>query len=183
MRAFWAKGFAATTLSDLEAETGVDRSTIYNSFGGKSGLYRSAAAAYIDLSEELLFGPLSRGAEGIADIIEFLERLADVLRSDNNPPGCLIVNDMAADRDDEATDRYLACVEGGFRLALERAVDAGEIDRGTDVQRAQFMTAAILGVNIVHRNAADAARAQTLIDSLRAEVESWPRSSGRRAIR
>jgi AcrR family transcriptional regulator len=43
--AFWAKGFEATTLSDLEAATGVDRSSIYNSFGGKEGLYRSAAAA------------------------------------------------------------------------------------------------------------------------------------------
>jgi TetR/AcrR family transcriptional repressor of nem operon len=183
MRLFWAKGFAATTLNDLEAETGVDRSTIYNSFGGKNGLYRSAAAAYIDLSEELLFEPLSRGTEGIVDIVEFLARLADVLGSDSNPPGCLIVNDMAADRDEEATDRYLACLEGGFRTALERAAGAGEIDPGTSVRRAQFMTAAILGVNIVHRSAADAARAQTLIDGLRAEVESWPRTTGRQAIR
>lgn len=170
---FWAKGFAATTLSDLEAATGVDRSTIYNSFGGKNGLYRSAAATYVDLSLDALFEPLHQGTGGIADIVEFLDRLVDALGSGNNPPGCLIVNDMTADIDHEATNRYLDCLQGGLGAALERAAATGDIEPETKTQRRQFLTAAILGVNLVHRSAADTTQAQSLLDGLRSEVNSW----------
>ena len=79
--AFWAKGFEATTLSDLESATGLDRSSIYNSFGGKDGLYRSAASAYVDGAEDLLFEPLFKGKDGVTDIIEFFEMVAIVTKT------------------------------------------------------------------------------------------------------
>ncbi len=170
---FWEKGFEATTLSDLEAATGVDRSTIYNSFGGKTGLYGSATAAYLDMSEEVLFEPLQKGTSGIADIIEFLDRLANVLGSGGNPPGCLIVNDMAADIDHEATNRYLQCLAGGFQSALERASSLDHSDPNKAEQRCQTLTAAVLGVNIAHRNSANTSLARKMIDGLRDEVSSW----------
>ena len=59
--AFFQKGFEATTLADLEAVTGVDRSTLYNSFGGKTGLYQSATDTYLSLAEGGLFAPLLVG--------------------------------------------------------------------------------------------------------------------------
>ena len=171
--AFWAKGFNATTTADLEAATGVDRSTIYNSFGGKSGLYRSAAAAYVELSANALYEPLHNGTHGIADIVEFLDRLAHMLGSGTNSRGCLIVNDMAADTDDEATNRYLENLQDGLRAALERASASREIDPTKNAQRCQFLAAAILGVNIAHRSATNAMQAHTLIDGVRSEVTSW----------
>lgn len=86
--AFWVKGVEATTLSDLEAATGVDRSSIYNSFGGKEGLCRSATSAYVESAEEVLFEPLYKGTAGIADLIEFLDRIAANLGAGTNPQGC-----------------------------------------------------------------------------------------------
>ncbi|GAA1221959.1 TetR/AcrR family transcriptional regulator [Rhodoglobus aureus] len=170
---FWAKGFEATTLSDLEAATGVDRSSIYNSFGGKEGLYHSAASAYVDSAEEVLFEPLHRGSAGIADIIEFLDRLAANLRTGTNPQGCFIVNDMAADVDHQSTDRYLERLEDGLRAALERASTSGETQANMVIQRCQLLTSAILGVNITHRNDKTGTRATNLINALRSEVRSW----------
>jgi TetR/AcrR family transcriptional repressor of nem operon len=171
--AFWAKGFEATTLGDLEAATGVDRSSIYNSFGGKEGLYRSAAAAYVDGAEELLFEPLHSGTAGIADLIEFLDRLSTNLGAGPNPQGCLIVNDMAATVDHLSTDRYLRRLEGGLFAALERASESGETNEVMNAQRCQLLTAAILGVNIAHRNDSSGTRARNLINGLRSEVSSW----------
>jgi AcrR family transcriptional regulator len=170
---FWSKGFEATTLEELEAATGVDRSTIYNSFGGKKGLHYSAAMAYVDLSQDRLFAPLTTGSAGIADIVEFLDRLAGLLGSGENPPGCLIVNDMAADITHDATDRYLESLQSGILAALERASDAGETDPARNAQRSQTLTAAILGVNLAHRRSSDALPALSLIDGLRSEVVSW----------
>lgn len=170
---FWAKGFEATTLGDLEVATGVDRSSIYNSFGGKEGLYRSAAAAYVDSAEEVLFEPLHHGTGGIADIIEFLDRLAANLGAGTNPQGCFIVNDMAADVDHESTDRYLERLENGLRAALERASASGESQADKSIRRYRLLMAAVLGVNITHRNDKTGTRAANLVDGLRSEVSSW----------
>ena len=173
---FWAKGFEATTLSELEEATGVDRSTIYNSFGGKAGLYKSAAATYVDRALDELFEPLHRGTAGTTDIIEFLDRLSTVLGSDTNPGGCLIVNDMTSDSDDESTRRYLDYLQTGFQAALQRSAASGDSDPDKTAQRCLTLSAAILGVNIAHRSNTNATLAQSMIEGLRNEVESWSHS-------
>jgi TetR/AcrR family transcriptional repressor of nem operon len=172
--AFWAKGFDATTTADLEAATGVDRSTIYNSFGGKTGLYRSATAAYVDSAEEVLFEPLHKGTAGVYNIVEFLDRLSANLGAGDNPQGCLIVNDMsAAAVDHRATNRYLTRLEDGLCAALGRASNSGETNPKMNSQRCQLLTGAILGVNITHRNDETGIRAHRMIGALRAEVMTW----------
>jgi TetR/AcrR family transcriptional repressor of nem operon len=185
MRAFWSKGFSKTTLDDLESATGADRSTLYNSFGGKEGLYRSATAAYVASAEAELFDQLYSGSAGIADILDFVDRLDTVLGSGDYPDGCLIVNDMAASFDPEATSRYLELLENGLKTALERASAAGEIDPARAHDRCQFLTAAVIGVNLVNRNALDNTGAIGLIASMRSEISTWARStdmgSGREA--
>ena len=181
--AFWAKGFAATTLGDLEEATGVDRSTIYNSFGGKEGIYQSATAAYLDLSEEWLFEPLHEGSAGVSDVVEFLDRLAEMMNSGTNPRGCLVVNDMANDPADDktehsATGRYLRRLEQGLRAALERASTLGEINPERNAQRYHLITAAIVGINVVDRSNGAEMEARTLIDGLRSEVACWALPNG-----
>ncbi len=171
--AFWDKGFEATTLSDLEAATGIDRSSIYNSFGGKEGLYRSATATYVDSAEDVLFAPLHTGTAGVADIVEFLDRLAQNLGTGTNPQGCLIVNDMTAAVDHESTNRYLTRLEDGLSAALERSSESGETNPNMNTQRSQLLTAAILGLNITHRNDDSRTRTPNLINALRSEVNSW----------
>ncbi len=172
-QAFWSQGYQATTLSDLEAATGVDRSTLYNSFGGKEGIYRSATAAYVNHAEDYLFSPMHHGTNGIADIVEFIDRLDTMLRSGDCPSGCLIVNDMADPTDREATSRYLERLESGLRAALQLAAAAGDTDPARTEHRCQVLMATVIGVNLVNRNAADNAAAQPILNGMRAEVISW----------
>jgi TetR/AcrR family transcriptional regulator, transcriptional repressor for nem operon len=172
MLAFWEKGYSATTLHDLEAATGVDRSTLYNSFDGKRGLFRSAAAAYVDMTDEQLFECLYNGTAGIADIVEFIDRIDTIFATDV-PPGCLIVNDMGAVTDPDATQRYLERLEGGLRAALERASAAGQIESNLVEQRSRLLTAAVIGLNHVNRNGTDTIAASDLLEGMRAEIRSW----------
>jgi TetR/AcrR family transcriptional repressor of nem operon len=172
-RAFWQKGFADTSLGDLETATGVDRSTMYNSFGGKQGLYDSATDAYLEEAESTLFQSLSSGSAGVADILTFLDRLTAGHSSGTAPRGCLIVNDVVSPTGDRATSRYLKDLEGGLLAALERSGALGETDSRKASDRARLVTAAVLGINLVHGGQADPATALTLITSLRAEVASW----------
>lgn len=173
VRAFWANGFEDTTLAQLEKSTGVDRSTLYNSFDGKAGLYRHAASAYVDLVDEWLFGPLQTGERGIADILELFDRLGAGMRSPASPPGCLIVNDMASSPDQAATDRYLASLQAALLRALDRAAEAGEVDPTRSPERVQILVAAFIGVSLVSRRSADMAAPQTMIDGVREVVSSW----------
>jgi AcrR family transcriptional regulator len=170
--AFWEKGYAATTLRDLEAATGVDRSTLYNSFDGKEGLFRSAATAYVDLAEERLFEPLYDGTEGIPDIVEFIDRIGAIFESDV-PTGCLIVNDMVAVTDPDSTQRYLERLEGGLRAALDRAAIAGQVDPNLCEQRSRLLSAAVIGLNQVSNSGTDSVLVSDLLGGVRSETSSW----------
>ena len=171
--AFWSKGFTATTLTDLEQATGVDRSTLYNSFDGKDGLYRTATAAYVNRFEQELFEPLFSGSDGITDIILFIDRLDNMYRASTDTRGCLIVNGIASGADHEATDRYLHSLQDGLRTALERASAAGETDPTKTFQRCQLLSAAIIGINLLDCRTPDNAATLALIDSVRSEVTTW----------
>ena len=45
--AFWDAGFAATSLDDLAAATGMNRPSLYGAFGDKHALYRTAFDRYV----------------------------------------------------------------------------------------------------------------------------------------
>ncbi|MGI9614622.1 MAG: TetR/AcrR family transcriptional regulator [Acidimicrobiales bacterium] len=175
--AFFRKGFEATTLADLEAATGVDRSTLYNSFGGKTGLYESATDTYLSLAEAGLFAPLLVGtSDGYADIGDFLTNLRTGLTSADAIPGCLIVNDMAAGADPVAAARYRTMLENGLLAALART---GELDDEQRSHRAGLLATAVVGVNLVAKATGDANEIGRLIDALTDLVAGWVRSSSR----
>jgi AcrR family transcriptional regulator len=46
MKAFWKAGYAATSLDDLSAATGMNRPSLYGAFGDKRELYLKALAHY-----------------------------------------------------------------------------------------------------------------------------------------
>ena len=169
--AFFRTGFDATTLADLEAATGVDRSTLYNSFGGKSGLYREATDTYLALAASGLFAPLLEGtSDDYADVLRFLDDLQHGLTSTDVAPGCLIVNDMAAGADPEAARRYREMLEDGFGRALARA---GEGDGARRSHRAALLATLVIGVNLVAKATGDAREVERQIDAIRSEVEGW----------
>ncbi len=169
MQAFWREGFDGTSLSRLERATGTDRSTLYNSFGGKRGLHRSAAEAYVDQTVDQLFEPLLHGhADDLTDIVAFLRTLGAVLGSDEYPAGCFIVNDLGApSSDDAATDRYLDALRAGLRSALRR----GGLDAGLVEERSGVLATSVVGVNAVARR--DTELAVSMLEQTISLVERW----------
>jgi TetR/AcrR family transcriptional repressor of nem operon len=47
---FWEKGYAATSAQDLVDALGINRSSLYGTFGSKDELYQRALARYVELS-------------------------------------------------------------------------------------------------------------------------------------
>lgn len=167
---FWRSGYEGTTLAALEEATGVDRSSIYNSFGGKSGLYEAAVLSYIAQGEAELFRPLTHGTAGVADIDDFLGRLRAVQLDDSTPAGCLIINDLSHPANDVTTDRYLALLQTGVAAAIERSNEIDHTDPTLNEARRVSLVSSVVGVNLLHHRDATAF---TMIDGLRDLVKSW----------
>ena len=49
MDAFWAKGFEATSMTDLCSCTGLHKGSLYQAFGDKHTLFMNALKHYSDL--------------------------------------------------------------------------------------------------------------------------------------
>ena len=173
--AFMDKGFDATTLSDLEAATGVDRSTLYNSFGGKAGLYDQATSLYLRRFRAGILGPLhdNTDGDGLDDVLEFLNQLETWLPAQEGPLGCLIVNDMAAGSAPEAAGVYQDALATGLRVALARAAHAGQTSSEMIDARVSTIFAAVIGINLIRTQTTDGRQIADLISGLRREVESW----------
>ncbi|MEM8708554.1 MAG: TetR/AcrR family transcriptional regulator [Actinomycetota bacterium] len=170
--AFFVSGYDATTLPDLEKATGLDRSSLYNSFGGKRGLYEAAISTYLEVAEGGLFEPLLVGTDdGYADLLTFFGFLRTGMTSPEAIPGCLIVNDMASGADPEAAMRYRGLLEEGMRRAIERG---GETDQKRRDERAAQLTLGVIGVNLVSKTTGgDADEIGRHIDAMTATVLDW----------
>ena len=70
MRVFWTKGYEGAHLSELLEATGLSRSSLYDGFGGKEGLYRAALEHYVDGLGDLL-ALLEREPLGVANVRAF----------------------------------------------------------------------------------------------------------------
>lgn len=90
MHVFRRKGFAATSVRDLEAAAGITSGSLYNSYGDKRGLFRAASAHYnrtVLLRRIRHHAPEGSGIEGLRGL--FLSLLRE---PDGGTAGCLITN-------------------------------------------------------------------------------------------
>ncbi len=67
---FWKKGFADTTVQDLEKKTGVNKSGLYSEFSGKDDLFVESLKHYISSSDSI--ERLSRTPLGWGNIESYL---------------------------------------------------------------------------------------------------------------
>lgn len=131
---FWRNGYASSAISDLTEATGLSRSSLYERFRDKDGLFQEALAAYT----ERIVG-LMRSIEG-ATARARLEALlrAFVPDGSSRPPGCLVARSCIESYALSPEGRSLA-LEGAERqrevidVLLREAIAAGELPPDTDV--------------------------------------------------
>lgn len=129
---FWKRGYDGTGIRDLEAELGVNRKSLYDTFGSKRELFLRALEQYTD-------SVIQRICTGLTDergtALENLERVLGKLQAHHSSPesrGCLLGVAMAqAGREDEQLAEflrsYLTRVERAFETALKAAQADGSV--------------------------------------------------------
>jgi AcrR family transcriptional regulator len=134
---FRKDGFAATSLDDLSAATGMNRPSLYGAFGDKRALYIKSYQRYRDDARAAMIG-IFRDEMPIRQRLQKIYAVAlDIYLSGESPRGCFTVmtaaSEAVADPDiramvlegfAELDKAFAAC----FRLAKEKGELVGSAD-------------------------------------------------------
>lgn len=122
---FWRDGYAETALPTLEKATGLNRSSIYNSFGSKRGLFDAAVDNYLDEIVRPRLRPLFADVVAANALNEYLAGLSTAFESLDPAPGCLLVNASGSSLvHDAEVSRVIADYLEELRGAVARGVNA-----------------------------------------------------------
>lgn len=163
---FWTNGFEGTSLQDISEALDVRSSTLYNSFGGKDGLYQSAVESYLATTDAIMFAPLRDGSDGLDDLLALLERQRASLTHPDQPAGCLIINAMVSGENPDVTSRYSERFLHAIDCAAGRAVELGELDPADRIPLGAALFSSILGANVAAKSGGTPAELNDIITGL-----------------
>ena len=92
---FWDKGYDTAAIPDLEAATGLNRSSIYHAFGSKRGLFDAAIESYLDDVVRPRLAPLGAASVEPGALETYLGGLRRAMVDEPSAlaaNGCLLLN-------------------------------------------------------------------------------------------
>jgi len=155
-RLFWERGAAETSIQDVATATGLNRSSLYATFGDKRRLYRAALERYLRERATPAFRALAADPRGLPAVREFFDALIDLRCTGEFAGwGCMVVNaHVGAERTDPEVRRLLETHHRALRDALAKALEKAP---GVSPQpTAETLALLAYGVNLRSRAGADA---------------------------
>ncbi len=128
MEQFWREGFEASSVQKLLDATGINRGTLYNSFGDKDTFFKACLAHYSKLIEKDLDGSLNKAELSTWDAIEKYFNLAVVdVSNKQRGMGCLLVNSLCESINyDKDIQKLVKGYYGHIRKALLKRLKEAE---------------------------------------------------------
>ena len=156
MNTFWRYGYEGTSMQTLVSSMGINRGSLYDTFGDKRSLFLAAIACYEQSVMRSMLKPLLAEGAGKQTVIDLFHGLVAKTVSDRDYFGCLITNTAVECPDDSETnasiERNLRQVTNAFKQALMKAQAKGEIagDRNLD-SMANYLTSSIQGLRVMSK--------------------------------
>lgn len=176
---FWRQGSADTSIQAVATATGLNRSSLYATFGDKRELYRAALRRYVRVRAEPAMRHLAADDRGLPAVREFFAGLIDVRCAGPYAGwGCMVVNaHLGAERADPAVRDVLEdhhrMLRDALRAALDHAGRRGQLAGGTDTcATADVLALLAYGVNLRSRAGADADALRRSVDAALAPLEA-----------
>ena len=165
LQVFWRKGYLGTSLTDLTEAMGINRPSLYATFGNKETLFRKALDRYSDRQTAYLRSALEEPtARRVIELLMY--GVVDLVTNPCNPSGCLFAQSMLScgDPDDplhqELAERRVSG-EIAIRDRFERALLEGDLSSDADPGAlAGFVVTVNFGMSI--QAAGGATRAELL---------------------
>jgi TetR/AcrR family transcriptional repressor of nem operon len=150
MELFWEQGFEATSAQDLVDRTGLNRSSLYNTFGSKQELYLQALDHY-----------RKTDAAGIEQLLDQFDSARAALRhlleeaipsAEGTARGCFLANAAVERAHCDTETRERACkslsrMHDGFQAIVEHGQARGEFSQDrTSEAMAHFLANTYFGM-------------------------------------
>jgi len=154
---FWSKGFEATSIQDLVDAMGINRGSIYDTFGDKAGLFDVALSRYqMDAPSQRLLNNADTGNPR-EEIEKFFNALLELNDCPEGQRGCLMTNSIAelANRDEKIAAHFNASVErleDALHTLIKRGQETGDIAPWRDARPlARSLLASAQGLTVVSK--------------------------------
>jgi TetR/AcrR family transcriptional repressor of nem operon len=169
MRAFWSRGYEATSIQHLVERTGIQRGSLYGAFGDKRALFLAAIEHYDRVMTAKLLATLDAPGSGLGAIRRFFRLKVDAAQERSRPRGCLVTNSATelASRDRRTASRIgatLGRIEAAFYRAVIRGQQAGEIDPERDARAlTRFLTSSAQGLSVMAKASPERAPLEDIV--------------------
>lgn len=176
MEVFWEKGYKATSIEDLVDRMGIQRGSIYNTFGDKRELFLSAVEHYgNEVTTKMLKVLESEGSptENIKKFFEAIVSTPDGGRS----RGCLISNTVVelAPHDEavaEVVRSLMRKIQSAFLKCLNSAVQKGELPESTNTQvLSNFLATSTHGLIVTGKSTKDKKQLNDVVQVILSTLE------------
>ena len=158
MQTFWAHGYEATSMQDLVAATGVNRASIYATYGDKRALFLTALRKYDGEIRRRMLTELAETKTPAEAIAAVFDKFISQTSVPQGNWGCFLVNtalELAA-HDGEIAELVNAAhdeIEAFFLAMIRKGQQSGEFAADRDAKAlAHQALASLLGMLVMIRS-------------------------------
>lgn len=170
MEQFWKEGYEASSVQKLLDCTGINRGTLYNSFGDKDTFFRSCVDFYNQGVEKSLEASLKNSKLSAWEAINrFFQLAVTEASSKHRSMGCLLVNSLCEsinyDRELKKIIRNsLAVIRKGFLDRVKEAQKSGKLRKAVTAEfAADVLMNTLYGLRVNSRDGASPAQMASLV--------------------
>ena len=177
MLLFWREGFRQLSMDSLVQKLGVNRYSLYQTFGNKQAFFQQALVLYTDTVFNRLLSPLQE-QQGKTAIVAYFRLLQRQLQNDQASAGCMLLNASlnAGQLSEESLNLIKASLrrqEETLRKVLVQALDNKEFNHPRDPLTASRFLANQVHAMVLLRQNAGKKRVHDVLEFMIAELEAW----------
>lgn len=149
MHLFWRNGYESTSMQMLEKEMGINKFSIYSSFGSKHGVFLESIKNY-KKKVNSIFDKFKNSTKGVEDIKEFFYDSVNI----GDQKGCLVTNtynEFSETEDDVIKGEMTAFMDNLKTLFMVKLRLEGTKDEETIKKQANYLLLAKHGLAAASR--------------------------------
>jgi TetR/AcrR family transcriptional repressor of nem operon len=161
MGLFWRRGYANTSLQELTEGLGINRSSLYGTFGSKHALFVTALTRYARQAPMPLLDVLSTQGPLVPRLRLVLVALVDADLRDPDHKGCMLINSAMETMPGDAETGRIFCqtwdtIHAAFESAIRRAQATGELPGSVKpAAAAAFLQTTLQGLRVMAKAKSD----------------------------
>jgi len=137
---FWERGYNDTSIQNLVDHLGINRGSLYDTFGGKRELFDMAFKSYLNTNNDRLIAFFESQDSVKMGFEKFFETPLNAAVCDKGIRGCFAVNTITEmlPQDKIMQDvlkKNRIIIENAFYNFLKKGVESGEIDKNKNIKK------------------------------------------------